>query len=42
MGAFYGEKIRREEINSKTGKAWVLENVPAFWKKKTENWLKTN
>lgn len=42
MGAFYGGKIRRGEMNPKTGKAWVLEDVPAFWKKKTDNWLKTN
>ncbi len=42
MGAFYGKKIRREEINPKTGKVWVLPDVPSFWKKKTESWLKTN
>ncbi len=42
MGAFYGEKIRRGEINPKTGKAWVLSDVPPFWKQKTESWFKTN
>lgn len=42
MGAIYGGKIRRDEINPKTGKAWTFEDVPAFWKKKTEYWMKTN
>lgn len=40
MGAFYGNKIRSEEVNPKTGEPWKLEDVPAFWRKKTENWLK--
>lgn len=40
MGAFYGSKIRNGEINQKTGKAWKLEDVPSFWRAKTELWLK--
>lgn len=39
MGAFYGNKIKDKEINPKTGKAWVLEDVPAYWRAKTEQWL---
>jgi hypothetical protein len=42
MGAFYGNKIVNKEINAKTGKAWTIKDVPAFWKAKTENWLKEN
>ncbi len=39
MGAFYGNKIKNKEINSKTGMLWTLEDVPAFWKTKTKEWL---
>ncbi len=39
MGEFYGKKIIRQEINSKTGKPWTLKDVPSLWKKRTENWL---
>ncbi len=42
MGAFYGNKIKMEEINPKTGTIWKLEDVPSFWLKKTEQWLKQN
>ena len=42
MGAFYGNKIRNEEINTKTGEPWKLEDVPAFWRGKTEKWLEEN
>lgn len=41
MGAFYGNKIKNMELNQKTGKAWTLEDVPVFWKAKTERWLKS-
>lgn len=40
MGAFYGRKILGGEINQKTGEAWRLQDVPLFWKSKTEQWLK--
>jgi len=40
MGAFYGTKIKNAEINPKTGTAWTLEDVPALWRTKTEQWLK--
>ncbi len=42
MGAFYGSKILDGEINPKTGEAWKLEDVPSFWRKKTESWLDQN
>lgn len=34
MGDFYGTQIRAGEI--------TLEDVPKFWRKKTEKWLKEN
>lgn len=40
MGEFYGRKIRSGEINPKTGKAWALEDVPAYWREKSEKWLR--
>lgn len=39
MGAFYGTKIEAKEINANTGKAWVIDDVPKFWRKKVEAWL---
>lgn len=39
MGAFYGKKILSGEINPGTGKAWALEDVPPYWKKKTAEWM---
>lgn len=42
MGAFYGSKIRNGEINPKTGKGWKLEDVPSFWRTKTEKWMESN
>ncbi len=42
MGAFYGNKIRSGEVNSKTGDAWTIEDVPSLWKAKTEQWLKSS
>ncbi len=39
MGAFYGKKILSEDINPKTGKAWTLEDVPAYWREKTKKYL---
>lgn len=42
MGAFYGTKIKNGEINQKTGKEWKLEDVPTYWKAKTETWIKEN
>lgn len=40
MGTFYGTLIRNGEINPRTGNVWVLEDVPTFWKSKTEAWLR--
>lgn len=40
MGAFYGTKIKAGTVNSATGKAWALEDVPKFWRKKVDAWLK--
>lgn len=42
MGAFYGNKIRNNEMNPKTGTAWKLQDVPSLWKIKTEKWLSDN
>ena len=42
MGAFYGIKIKKKEINPNTGKAWVIDDVPKLWKKATEKWLAEN
>ena len=42
MAAFYGTKIKNKEINSKTGEAWKIEDVPKLWKKSTEKWLEEN
>ena len=42
MGRFYGEKIKNKVVNPNTGKAWAIADVPKFWKKKTEDWLKSN
>lgn len=39
MGAFYGLKILNGEINSKTGNAWAMGDVPALWKEKTQAWI---
>lgn len=42
MGFFYGTKIKDGEINLKTGVAWTMDDVPPFWKTKTEKWLEEN
>lgn len=42
MGRFYGTKIKNAEINSKTGEAWKLDDVPALWKNATQKWLNEN
>jgi len=42
MGSFYGRKIRMGEVNPKTGAAWALEDVPAYWVAATKKWLEKN
>lgn len=42
MAAFYGTKIKNHEINPKTGSAWVIEDVPKFYRAKTQAWLDEN
>ena len=42
MGKFYGEKILYGMINSKTGKAWTIKDIPAYWIEKTENCMEEN
>ena len=42
MGAFYGNKIKNKELNPKTGAVWTLEDVPSFWRKKTNKWPEDN
>ena len=41
MGAFYGDKIQKGEINPRTGEAWKIEDVGSFWRPKTLDWLKS-
>lgn len=41
MAKFYGLKILRGEINSKTGKPWVLADVPSLFRAATERWLQS-
>lgn len=36
MVAYYVAKITNEEINSKTGEPWKVEDVPKLWRKKVE------
>ena len=36
MVDYYIAKIKDGEINSKTGKAWCVEDVPKLWRKKVE------
>lgn len=42
MGRFYGTKIKNGEVNSATGEAWKLEDVPKLWRKATAAWLAAN
>ena len=42
MGVFYSMKIKEGVVNEATEKAWVLADVPKFWKFKTESYLKAN
>ena len=39
MGTFYGTKIKDSEVNTKTGEAWKMEDVPVYWRAKTADWL---
>lgn len=36
MVKFYINKIRNKEINSNTGQAWKIEDVPTLWKKRVK------
>ena len=42
MGRFYGTKIKNGTINPKTDEAWLIEDVPNYWQKATEDWLAAN
>lgn len=42
MGKFYGLKIKNAEINTKTNAPWTINDVPALWRKATQNWLAAN
>ena len=42
MAAFYGRKIKKGEINAKTGQAWVIDDVPERWQDATQEWLDTH
>lgn len=39
MAAFYGTKIKKQEINPKTGEAWTINDVPRLWRAATQAWL---
>ena len=39
MGEFYGKKILNGEINPKTGQPWTINDVPKYWRAKTQAWL---
>lgn len=39
MDEFYGKKIQGGEINPKTGEAWKLDDVRAYWKPRVVKWL---
>ena len=39
MAAFYGKKIINGVINPKTGEAWTLADVPAYWREATREWI---
>lgn len=39
MIKFYANKIQNSEINSNTGAAWNVNDVPKFWRKKVEEML---
>ena len=39
MGRFYGMKILNEAVNPKTGRAWAIGDVPAYWRPATAAWL---
>lgn len=42
MGEFYGKKIKKEEINPRTGFVWEMIDVPVLWKEKVKDWLLQN
>lgn len=39
MVAYYVAKIQNGEINSKTGQAWIVQDVPKLWRKKVQTVL---
>lgn len=39
MYAYYGTKIMKGAINSKTGQPWKIEDVANFWRPGTITWL---
>ena len=39
MGAFYGRKILKGELNPKTGAAWKIEDISAFWRPAVEAYI---
>lgn len=36
MIKFYINKIRNKEINSNTGQAWQIKDVPILWRKRVK------
>lgn len=39
MVRFYVNKIKNQEINSNTGQAWKLNDIPALWREKVKKEL---
>lgn len=39
MIKFYVEKIQAKVVNSNTGEAWVIEDVPKLWRAKVRKAL---
>lgn len=39
MVEFYGRLILKGEINTTTGKAWTVEDVPSYWADDVKEWL---
>lgn len=39
MGKFYGMKIIRGDINSKTGEPWTIDDVPRLYRAKVEEFI---
>lgn len=39
MGAFYGNKILKGEPKDSEKNPWTIDDVPKYWREKTQAWL---